>query len=286
MAPNAQMKTTVYTPDSSLANPFAMLRAMMGDLWAGRELAWRLTVRDISAQYRQTALGILWALILPLANTVVWLYLNSSGIVSLQETDIPFPVYVFAGTMLWAIFMEAINAPMGQTTAAKGMLVKLNFPREALLLAGIYKTLFNAAIKVGLMLLVLPFFRVHPGWGLVWFPAGVLSLVLLGTALGLFITPVGMLYTDVGRALPLVMQFLMYATPVVFAMPESGWAAKVFTLNPVTPLILTARDWLTGGAPEFLGYFWGVNAAAVAVLVASWIAYRLSLPILIERMSA
>ena len=58
MAPNAQMKTTVYTPDSSLANPFAMLRAMMGDLWAGRELAWRLTVRDISAQYRQPGSGL------------------------------------------------------------------------------------------------------------------------------------------------------------------------------------------------------------------------------------
>ena len=236
------MKTTVYTPDSSLTNPFVMVRAMFADLWAGRELAWRLTVRDISAQYRQTFLGILWALILPLANTVVWLYLNGTGIVVLQETDIPYPVYVFAGTMLWAIFMDAINAPMGQTQAARGMLAKLNFPREALLVAGVYKTLFNAAIKIGLLLCILPFFQVNPGWGLAWFPAGVASLILAGTAIGLFITPVGMLYTDVGRALPLVMQFLMYATPVVFAMPASGLAARLFTLNPLTPLILTARD--------------------------------------------
>lgn len=286
MSTQPQLKTTVYTPDSSLANPFLMVKAMFADLWAGRELAWRLTVRDISAQYRQTFLGILWALILPLANTVVWLYLNTTGIVVLQKTSIPYPVYVFAGTMLWAIFMDAIHAPMGQTNAAKGMLAKLNFPREALLLAGIYKTLFNAAIKIGLLLCILPFFKVHPGWGLVWFPAGVLSLVLVGTAIGLFITPVGMLYTDVGRALPLVMQFLMYATPVVFAMPESGLAAKLFKLNPLTPLILTARDWLTGGAPEFLGYFLLVNVAAVGVLLASWVGYRLSMPILVERMSA
>lgn len=280
------MKTTVYTPDSSLANPFTMTRAMLGDLWAGRELAWRLTVRDVSAQYRQTFLGILWALILPLANTLVWLFLNGTGIVSMQETDIPYPVYVFAGTMLWAIFMDAINAPMGETNAARGMLAKLNFPREALLLAGVYKTLFNAAIKIGLLLCVLPFFDVRPGWGLAWFPAGVLSLVLVGTAIGLFITPVGMLYTDVGRALPLVMQFLMYATPVVFPMPSSGLAAKLFALNPLTPLILTARDWLTGGTPEQLAYFAGVNAAALLVLLVSWIGYRLSMPILIERMSA
>ena len=280
------MKTTVYTPDSSLANPFVMGKAMMADLWAGRELAWRLTVRDISAQYRQTFLGILWALILPLANTMVWLYLNGTGIVRLQETAIPFPVYVFSGTMLWAIFMDSIHAPMGQTNGARGMLAKLNFPREALLLAGIYKTLFNAAIKIGLLLCVLPFFKVNPGWGLALFPLGVLSIILVGTSIGLFITPVGMLYTDVGRALPLVMQFLMYATPVVFAMPSSGLAAKVFTLNPLTPLILTARDWLTGGSPEFLGYFLAVNLLATGLLFASWVGYRLSLPILIERMSA
>lgn len=286
MESQVQLKTTVYTPDSSLANPFVMVKAMLKDLWAGRELAWRLTVRDISAQYRQTFLGILWALILPLANTLVWLYLNGSGIVVLQKTDIPFPVYVFAGTMLWAIFMDSINAPMGQTGSAIGMLTKLNFPREALLLAGVYKTLFNASIKIGLMLCILPFFKMSPGWRLALFPAGVLSLVLVGTAIGLFITPVGMLYSDVGRALPLVMQFLMYVTPVVFAMPESGLIAKLFALNPLTPLILTARDWLTGGSPEHLLSFLFVNAGAVIVLLASWIGYRLSLPILIERMSA
>ena len=286
MASQEQVKTTIYTPDSSLANPFVMVNAMLVDLWAGRELAWRLTVRDISAQYRRSFLGILWALILPLANTAVWLYLNTTGIVVLQQTDIPFPVYVFAGTMLWAIFMDAINAPMGQTSSAIGMLTKLNFPREALLLSGVYKTLFNASIKIALLLCILPCFRVNSGWGPALFPLGVLSLVLVGTAIGLFITPVGMLYSDVGRALPLVMQFLMYVTPVVFAMPESGLVAKLFALNPLTPLILTARNWLTGGSPEYMLSFLVVNASAVVLLLASWIGYRLSLPILIERMSA
>ncbi|HOE35873.1 MAG TPA: ABC transporter permease [Kiritimatiellia bacterium] len=286
MSTPSKLPVTVYTPDSSLSNPFVMIRAMFADLWKGRELAWRLTVRDISAQYRQTFLGILWALILPLANTVVWLYLNLTGIVVLQETPIPYPVYVFAGTMLWAIFMDSINAPMSQTGGAIGMLTKLNFPREALLLAGIYKTLFNSGIKLVLMLCILPFFDVNPGWGLTLFPLGVFSLILVGTAIGLFITPVGMLYTDVGRAMPLVMQFVMYATPVVFAMPKAGVAATLFKVNPLTPLILTARDWLTGGTPEYVGYFLAVNAAALILLLASWIGYRLSLPILIERMSA
>jgi lipopolysaccharide transport system permease protein len=280
------MKTTVYTPDSSLASPGRMLREMFRDLADSRELAWRLAVRDISAQYRQAFLGILWAFILPLANTLAWIFLNSSGVVKIADTILPYPVYVFAGTMLWAIFMDALNAPLQQAIAAKPMLAKLNFPREALIVSGIYQTLFNASIKIALLLGALVVVGIDPGWSLLLFPLGILSLVLVGTALGLFITPVGMLYTDVGKGLPLLMQFLMYATPVVFAMPKEGFAATLFTLNPLTPLILTSRDWLTGQSPEFLVYFFWVNLVTCLVLLVVWVVYRLAMPILIERMSA
>ncbi len=86
-----------------------------------------------------------------LANTAVWLFLNASGIVRMGETVLPYPVYVFTGTMLWAIFMEAASAPLQQTTAAKPMLAKINFPREALIVSGNYQTLFNAGIKIALI---------------------------------------------------------------------------------------------------------------------------------------
>lgn len=277
---------SIYTPDSSLSNPLILVREMFRDLFASRELAWRLAVRDIRAQYRQAFLGILWAFILPLANTVTWIFLSRAGIVSVGETALPYPVYVFIGTMLWAILMDAMNAPLQQTNAARGMLAKLNFPREALVVSGIYQTLFNAGIKIALLIGTLILLGMNPGWNVLLFPLGILSLILVGTAIGLLITPVGMLYTDVGRALPLLMQFLMYLSPVVFPMPNEGWAATLFTINPLTPLILTARDWLTGFSPEFLGYFLAVNAAALALLLVVWVAYRLAMPILIERMSA
>jgi lipopolysaccharide transport system permease protein len=109
---------------------------------------------------------------------------------------------------------------------------------------------------------------------------------LVGTALGLLITPVGMLYSDVGRGLPLLMQFLMYVTPVVFPMPSAGWAAILVNLNPLTPVILTARDWFTGVTPTYLGNFMLVNLIAVALLLVVWVLNRLAMPILIERMSA
>ncbi len=280
------MPITIYTPESQIRNPRVMLRTMFRDLWAGRELAWQLAVRDIKAQYRQTALGLLWAFILPLAHTLTWIFLNASGIVTVRETALPYPVYVFTGTMLWAIFMDAVNAPLQQTMAAKPMLAKINFPREALVVSGIYQTLFNGGIKIVLLLAVLAVMGIWPGWSLLWFPLGVLSLILAGTALGLLITPVGLLYTDVGKSLPLLLQFLMYLSPVVFAMPTSGIAALVYKLNPMTPLILNSRNWLTGLPSEYLGYFFLVNALVMGLLMLVWVVYRAAMPTLIERMSA
>ena len=85
---------------------------------------------------------------------------------------------------------------------------------------------------------------------------------------------------------PLAMGLLMYLTPVVFPVPQQGWVATVYLWNPLTPLITTSRDWLTGFAPDQLGYFLGVNVVAFAALLFAWVAWRISMPIIIERMSA
>jgi len=291
------LNITVYTPESSIRHPVRMVYEMFQDLFAGRELAWRLAVRDISAHYRQTALGLLWAFILPLANTVVWMFLSSSGIVTIRDTSLPYPIYVFSGTMIWAIFMDAVNAPLQQTINAKQMLAKINFPRESLVMSGVYQALFNGAIKVALLLSVLLVsllstfkfaqgWTFNPGWSLILFPFGILSLVLTGTAIGLLLTPIGVLYTDIGKSLPLLMQFLMYLSPVVYDIPTVPWAAAVFKLNPITPLIMTTRDWLTGISPEHTDYFLIVNVFILAILLVVWVIYRAAMPILIERMSA
>ena len=282
----SELHITTYTPDSLLSNPLRMWREMLTDLAASRELAWRLMVRDLSAQYRQTFLGFLWAIIMPLTNTLVWIFLSRSGVVNVSDTPLPYPVYVFTGTMLWAILMDSLNAPLKIAIASKSMLARINFPREALVLAGIYQIIVNALIKVTLVLIALLTMGIYPDWGALFFPIGLLSLILVGTVIGLMITPIGLLYTDVGKGIPVLMQFLMYLTPVVFAMPKEGLAATLFQVNPLTPLILTARDWLTGFTPEHLAYFVVVNVGAIVLLLIFWIVFRLSMPILIERMGS
>jgi lipopolysaccharide transport system permease protein len=283
---NYSEKISIYTPDSSLIRPQNMLREMFGALLACRGLAWQLTLRDIRAQYRQTALGLLWAFILPLAHTLTWIFLNSTGIVTINKTELPYPVYVLTGTMLWAIFMDAVNAPLQKTIAAKHMLAKVNFPKESLVVSGIYQTAFNGLIKISILLIFLMIMGIYPGWSLLFFPFGVISLVLAGTAIGLLITPIGVLYTDVGKALPLLLQFLMYLTPVAFPMPLNGIAKTLFILNPMTPIMLNTRNWLTGVSSEYLGYFIIINVFIIFLLVFVLIVYRTAMPILIERMSA
>ncbi len=286
MQTNSKLKLTVYSPDSSLKNPASLLRAIVSDIVSGRELAWRLAVRDISAQYRQAALGILWAFILPLVNTITWVFLSESGIVSLGETSIPYPVYVFVGTMLWQILIESINAPLTETNAAKAMLSKLNFPREALIISGIYKTIFNSVIKIALMITAVIIFGVYPSWSIAFLPLGLLSLIITGTAIGLLLTPIGILYTDIGKVIPLFMQFLMYITPVVFVMPTTGLAATIFRVNPFTYLILTIRDWITGSQTQYITEYLFVVGISIVVLLVVIVVYRLAMPMLIERMSA
>jgi lipopolysaccharide transport system permease protein len=281
-----KLPVTLYSPESQIRRPGKMMHAMFSDLWQGRELALQLAIRDIRAQYRQAALGLLWAFILPLAHTLTWIFLSGSGIVKISDTGLPYPAYVFTGTMLWAIFMDAVNAPLQQTIAAKPMLAKINFPREALVVSGVLQTLFNGAIKIALLISALMFMGIYPGWHLLFFPLGILSLILVGTALGLLITPVGVLYTDIGKSLPLLMQFLMYLTPVVFPIPKGGLAAIIYNLNPLTPLIVNSRNWLTGSSAPYISYFFMVNGLVFFLLVAVWIVYRAAMPILIERMSA
>lgn len=286
MNPHTPLPVTIYTPESAIASPGRMLRDMAHDLRMSRELSWRLAVRDISAQYRQAMLGFLWALMLPLANTAVWVFLSASGILVVGTTDLPYPAFVLIGTMLWAIFMEAVTAPMQGVTAARDMLAKINFPREAIVIAGIYQVLFNAAIKLAILFVVLFIFGIVPGWKIVLVPFGVASLILVGTAIGLFLTPVGLLYTDIGKGLPILMQFLMYLTPVVYPLRAEGTLGSILLLNPLTPLIETTRAWLTGGTPEWPLYFLATNVLAIVVLLAVWIVYRLAMPIIIERMSS
>ncbi|MGV3638656.1 MAG: ABC transporter permease [Flavobacteriales bacterium] len=276
----------IYTPEPAMSSPGRMLGGLLRDVSGSWQLSWRLAKRDISAQYRQSFLGYLWAFIMPIANTAVWILLNRSGVVRIADTAIPYPVYVFTGTMVWQMLVEAVQSPLQQVTMSRSFLTKLNFPREALIIAGLLKQFFNLIVKFIILVPAVILLGVTPDWHLIVAPVALLVTVLAGSALGLLLSPIGMLYNDVGRVIPLLAQFFMYVTPVVFAVPASGLMAEVFRWNPATPLVLTSRAWLTGAETPVLLPFLTVAALALVLLFIGALLYRLALPILIERLSA
>lgn len=276
-----KLETRIYQKETN-RNPVKIIRDSVGDIWKSRFLSRQLAERDIKAQYRQSYLGIIWAFITPLATAAVWIFLNLSGTVKLTDTGIPYPLYAFSGTLLWSIITESINAPTSSTNSAKGLLSKINFPKEALVISGIYKLLFNSGVKIFLMIVFIFLFGVGFHWSLLLLPLAILAAVMLGTTIGLFITPLGMLYKDVGKLISMAFSFLMYVTPVVYAIPQSGLMRTVMELNPFTPVLLTTRDLLVGATPEFLGYYFVVMILCVPLFFLGLMAYRISIPILIE----
>ena len=280
-----KLETKIYQKESNLRIG-KLLKESLADIVGSRFLSYQLAKRDIQAQYRQSYLGILWAFVTPLATAFVWIFLNNSGTVRITDTGIPYPVYAFSGTLLWSIITEAINSPITSTNGAKSILSKINFPKEALVVSGIYKLLFNSSIKIVLLLVFILLYGVGFHWSLLLFPLAVLGGVLFGTTLGLLITPLGMLYKDIGRMIGFGLTFLMYVTPVVYAIPKSGIMKTIMELNPFTPIILTARDLAVGMPPGHLTYFLIVIACCVPLFFIALLFYRVSIPILVERMSA
>jgi len=279
------LETRVYQKERTIKFG-ALLKASLGDMYRSRFLARQLAERDIKALYRQSYFGIIWAFVTPLATALVWIVLNSSGTVRLSDTGIPYPVYAFSGTLIWSIIVASINSPMQSTQAAKGILTKINFPKEALLLSGIYKLLFDSSIKVFLLVLFVFIYGVGFHWSLLLFPFAILGAILFGTTFGLFLTPIGLLYKDIGKIIAFGMQFLMYVTPVVYAIPETGIMKTIMSWNPITPIVLTARDLVVGFSPDYVLYFIVVMAICVPLLFLGLIIYRISIPIIVERLSA
>lgn len=278
------METRIYQKENRL-HFRKLFRESFKDILGSRFLARQLAVRDIKAQYRQSYLGILWAFITPLVTAMVWIVLNATGTVRLSDTGIPYPLYVFTGTLLWSIITEAINSPMASTNSARGVLSKINFPKEALIISGIYKLLFNSSIKVVLLLIFVFVFGVGFHWSLLFFPLAILGALLMGTTLGLFVTPLGLLYKDIGKIISFGMQFLMYVTPVVYAIPNDGAMKSLMEWNPLTPIILTGRDLAVGTSPEYLTYFLIVIGCCIPLFFVALLLYRVSIPVLVERLS-
>lgn len=280
------MKTLIVSTRSPLRHPGKLALGILHDFVNSRELAWRLFYRDLKASYRQSFLGYVWVFLPPLFTTLTFTFLNSQNILSIGDTPIPYPAYAMLGTLLWQNFVDALNSPIKSVNINKAMLVKVNFPREALILAGLGEVIFNFLIRLVLLIPVFIIFEIQVTTSMLWLPLGFFGLVILGLAIGLLLTPLALLFGDVQRGLGLVTGIWMLLTPALYPPPKEGFAASLAEWNPVSPILLTTRSWLISEPTMHLESFWIVSFASAIIVIFGLILYRISMPHLIGRMGA
>ena len=264
------MIDTIYSSDAELRHPGRFFAEAWDELRRSPAVAWRLFRSSVQARHRRAWLGYLWLLLPTLGTTGVWVYVRSRGLVETGATGVPYVIYALGGTILWQVFAESLVSPLQQLTANRQLVTRSRVPHEALILAGVFETLLNCAVRLVVLGGAMMATGVTAGREVVLVPVGIAALVLLGLTLGLFAAPAGLLYDDVSRALTMIAGFWFFLTPVVYPAPSHG----LLRFNPVTPLVETTRQWLTSGAP--LGPFAAVTGGAAAALVVGWLLYRLA----------
>jgi lipopolysaccharide transport system permease protein len=275
----------IYTPYSSILNPLRLFREMYNDLLASRELAWRLLVRDIRGQYRRSFLGIFWAVVPPALTAGGLTFANNTGLLNVGATDIPYPAYVMLGTVLWETFLASLNSPQVAVNTARPLLAQVKFPHEAIILTQLGQILFDLMIKLVFVVIVFVLFKVSVSWTIILAPLAIASLIFLGMSIGLLLVPVTNLVQDVSRFVEVVTLAWFFLTPVAYPAPTNGVLSYIVRLNPVAPLLITAREMITTGDLSQLPAFFVMSFIALLCLFFGWLVYRLSIPFLIERIS-
>lgn len=279
------METRIYSNTTKYSVQEILLKSIKG-YRSSFYLAKQLAKRDISSQHRQSIFGIFWVILPVLMNALVWIFLQSSGTIQLTATNIPYPLFVLVGTTVWSIFGECLNMPIATINSNKGIITKINFEKEALITLGFIKIGFNLLIKLGMILFFILYFQVIPTTSIMLFFPFLLLMMFFFTSIGIIIAPIGILYNDISRFIPIALQLLMYITPVLYVIPESGLMQKIMSLNPLSYWITDIRNTLTGMPPEN-NFFWLGSAFITMVLgVIAMVVYRVSMPIITERMSA
>lgn len=215
-------------------------------IWQFRDLLFALAARDVKLRYRQTVLGVLWVVLQPLMAAGIFTFVF--GMVAGMKTDAAnYFVFSYAGLLGWNAFSSTLSKASGSLVQNAGLISKVYFPRLILPFSTILATLIDFAVQLGMMLLLMAIYRVPITPGFALMPVWVLLLLLLAVGCGLAAGALMVSYRDVQYILPVVIQFLVYASPVGYALsavrPDlQSW----ILLNPLTGLLEGLRWSLLG----------------------------------------
>lgn len=247
-------------------------RGMIRDLWAFRELIYFLAWRDVKVRYKQSVLGVLWAVIQPFFTMVIFTVLFSQ-LAKIPTDGIPGPIFYFSGLVPWIYFSSTVTNAGMSLVANSGLLTKIYFPRVILPTAAALSNLVDFLISSVFLVGFFVYYKVPLGWHLLLWPLLVGLLTVLALGLGAFFAALNVKYRDIKYALPFFIQLLLFATPIIYPasmIPERfQW---LLAFNPLSALIEMFRYVVVPNRAMDWGVL-GMSAAITGLLFVTGIAY-------------
>ena len=235
-----------------------------------------LAGRDVKLRYKQTLLGVTWVLLQPLLATGILSFVFGV-IAGLKSDDIPYPLLCFAGMLAWSVFGSTLSKASMSMVGNAALVSKVYFPRVILPLSTVASTLLDLAVSMVPLAVLIAIWRVGLSWACFLLPLWVALLLLMSLGLGLIAAALTVSYRDVQHVLPLLVPFLMYASPVGYVAKNvpSSYRDIYFLANPIASLIEGFRWSLVGTSPPPV---WAVaysTAIAIALFVIGGLVFRL-----------
>ncbi|MCA1592674.1 MAG: ABC transporter permease [Acidobacteria bacterium] len=218
------------------------------DLWSYHELFYFLTWRDVKVRYKQTLLGVLWAILQPLMMMLIFA-LFFGKLVGVPSDGIPYPLFAFAGLLPWTFFSTAVNTSGNSLVNNANLITKVYFPRLIVPIASIGAGLIDFAISFAVLGGLMVYYRVHLTWGILLLPLLVLLQATLALGVGVLTSALNIKYRDIRHALPFLIQVWFFASPIIYPasmMPERWRWRWLLGLNPMTGIIEGFRVALFG----------------------------------------
>ncbi len=248
------------------------LSLRLGELWHYRELLYFLTWRDVKIRYKQTALGVAWAVLQPLITMVIFSVIFGQ-LAKLPSDGIPYPVFSYAALLPWGLFSGALQRAGTSLVTNANLITKVYFPRLVIPVSAVAAGLVDFAISFVVLLCLMLYYGIMPTWTIVTIPLFVLLAVLTALAVSLWLSALNVQYRDVQYMIPFLIQAWMYASPVAYSaglVPTGPWRI-VYGLNPMAGVIQGFRWALLGGNPpdELIA----ISVAMVLLLLISGLYY-------------
>lgn len=237
-------------------------------IWRHRWLIWVNFKKDFFSQYKQSGLGLLWSIILPIIPVSAYLFLGYLRVLNVRG-DMPFPVYIITGMTFWLFLQEGITSGMRAIKKGRGILTQINIPLIVVILSRYGSVCANTLIRLVFLIFILFFYKIIPNPNIILIPFIIFPLVALGLGLGILLGIFNSANSDIENLSRTFLRYGMFVSSVIFPMPTEGILGVVNNLNIFNHLIVGLRNFVVLGQFQYPAHFVASSAIGLCIMFLS-----------------